>query len=158
MKRGSRVPAKQAISTSRPHHPNTLRLQQPAHLTCKANRGIAFAPRNKAFINWLSITDDFVITNIRRREMRRLVWVCALSWSAACLREQWCVDHKLSLNFEEHNSLISELLAYYGTMQTHACLLAFSLSFPALSLFLSSLCFVSFISNSAIILQKYCII
>lgn len=65
VKCGSRVPANCGDSTSRSHHPNTLHLQQPAHLACKANRDIAFAPRNTTFINRLAITDAVVITNIQ---------------------------------------------------------------------------------------------
>lgn len=81
--------------------PNTLHLQQPGHLSSKANRGIAFALRSTTFINRLAITDVAVITYIQGREMKRLVWVCTLFWSVACLREQWCVDRKLNLNLEE---------------------------------------------------------
>lgn len=125
---------------ARPGHTiQTLRLQQPAHLTCRVNGGIAFSPRNKAFINWLSNTDDFFATNIQGGEIKRLVCVCALFWSAAWLREQGCGDHKLNLNLEKDNFPIYEFLVYYGTVQAHACLVAFLLSSSLFQLFLSSI-------------------
>lgn len=85
------TPAKQAVSTSQPLCPNALHLQQPALVVCSANRGIAFTPRNTTVINWLSITDAFVITGIVEGKMKRhCLGLCPFLECSMSLRTMMC--------------------------------------------------------------------